>query len=86
MIRVAVIDDHPMMRRGLGTALVNAGIEVAFSGSGWAELRDRAAEVDAVVMDLYLGGGSPHIDDVEAASARYRVLVISASARPSDVS
>jgi DNA-binding NarL/FixJ family response regulator len=86
VIRVAVIDDHPMMRRGLETTLEGAGIEVVRSASSWADLRGAAPEADALVMDLYLGGGRPHLEDVGEASARYPVLVISASASPGDVS
>jgi DNA-binding NarL/FixJ family response regulator len=84
LVRVAIVDDHPIARRGVASALADAAdISVVASVDSPAELD--AAGVDLIVLDLYHDGDEPGIDAVSAWSARTRVLVMSASGRPRDV-
>lgn len=66
MLRLMVVDDHPVVRRGLQASFAgHPEVEVvAEAGSGEEALaRLRSTEVDVVLMDLQLG---PGIDGVEA--------------------
>ena len=61
MIRVLVVDDHPMVRAGLRTLLGSAGgIEVAGEASNVAEAVEAAERLSpqVVLMDLRLPDGS----------------------------
>ena len=63
--RVLVVDDHPLYREGLMTALAAAGdVEVVGEAADGAEAVDRVAELapDVVLMDLHL----PVLTGVEA--------------------
>jgi DNA-binding NarL/FixJ family response regulator len=64
-IRVVVVDDHAVVRRGLEQVLANAGdIEVVATASDGDEAVERAAALrpDIVLMDLSM----PGIDGIEA--------------------
>jgi two-component system, NarL family, nitrate/nitrite response regulator NarL len=96
VIRVAIVDDHPVARQGVehivatvpevrvvaSTASVEE-LEAALGGQG--EGGDLGDLVDVVVLDLYLDGEEPALAAVERLAARTRVLVMSASRRPGDV-
>jgi DNA-binding NarL/FixJ family response regulator len=83
MIRVAVIDDHPIARRGIEQMLASAGTcEVVASVATAAEL---AGPADVVIMDLYHDGDRPCLAAVAQVAAVSRVLVISASGHATDV-
>lgn len=85
MIRLAIVDDHPLARRGVESVL--AGIEdltVTASVATVAELPDPRA-LDLVILDLYLADGVPCTDAVRALRPHTRVLVLSASSQPADV-
>lgn len=65
MIRVLIVDDHAVVRRGLEQLLGTAGdIEVLESASDGIEAVERAAKVrpDVVLMDLSM----PELDGIEA--------------------
>ncbi|MGY1723320.1 response regulator [Blastococcus sp. SYSU DS0533] len=67
-VRVLVVDDHPLYREGLTTALAALpGIEVVGEAGDGAEAVDRAGELapDVVVMDLNL----PVVNGIEATRA-----------------
>ncbi|NJP90663.1 response regulator transcription factor [Nonomuraea sp. FMUSA5-5] len=89
MVRVMVVDDHPMWRDGVARDLTEAGYEVvAAVGEGRQALRVAAAVLpEVVVLDLRL----PDLPGPEVAAglARVdpapRVLVLSASAEQDDV-
>jgi two-component system, NarL family, nitrate/nitrite response regulator NarL len=86
MTRVALVDDHPLARRGLQVILEDAGIRVVFAvtaptdfPAGWA------GDVDVVLLDLYHNGGESCFSVIAELQSVTRVLVISASGRPQDV-
>lgn len=89
VMRVMVVDDHPMWRDGVARDLGEAGYEVvATTGEGRQALRIAAAvRPDVVVLDLQL----PDLSGVEVARGLGAsehppgVLVLSASAEQEDV-
>jgi DNA-binding NarL/FixJ family response regulator len=56
LLRVLVVDDHPMVREGLRSMLGADGIEVAGEAASGAEALERAGELrpDLVLLDLEL--------------------------------
>jgi DNA-binding NarL/FixJ family response regulator len=71
-IRVLVVDDHPMVRRGLTSLLAGAdGIELVAAVEGGRQAVDlvRQQPVDVVLMDLSM----PEMDGVEATGELLRV-------------
>jgi len=63
MIRVAVVDDHPVVADGLRVALAqDAGIEVAWTAptleAARAALAESGADLDVVLLDVRLSDGS----------------------------
>jgi DNA-binding NarL/FixJ family response regulator len=83
VIRVAVVDDHPVTRYGLERILTGTEMTVVAMVGEVAELPSDG--VDVVVLDLYLNSGRPSLDAVEQLSERCPVLVMSASRNPGDV-
>jgi DNA-binding NarL/FixJ family response regulator len=89
MIRVMVVDDHPMWREAVARDLVEAGHEVVATAGDGAEAvrRAPAARPDVVVLDLQL----PKLSGVEVTRALVamahvpRILVLSASGEHADV-
>src|ERR1700754_3262963 len=89
MIRVMVVDDHPMWRSGVERDLVEAGYEVgATTGEGQQAVRIAAAtRPDVVVLDLQLPdiSGVEVIRGLRAALPEVRVLMLSASGEQQSV-
>ena len=85
MVNVAVIDDHPLMRRGVECVFASAGMAVECSVGSVAEFEAADVSPEVVVMDLYLGGGIPHVDSLRRIAESSRVLVMSASSMGQDV-
>lgn len=85
-VRVAVIDDHILVRDGLATALRRDGFPVTYVGVSVADLlsHEPPPDIDIVLLDLDLGAaGIVTVEDVEALTGRgWRVLVVSALANP----
>lgn len=81
-VRLAVIDDHVLVRDGLTSALRGDGFVVTYAGVSPRTLlsQDPAPEVDIVLLDLDLGHeGSATVEDVRQMTDRgWRVLVVSA--------
>jgi DNA-binding NarL/FixJ family response regulator len=64
-VRVLVVDDHPMYREGLVTAIAaTAGVEVVGAAGDGAEAVQKTTELtpDVVVMDLHM----PRLNGIEA--------------------
>ncbi|WP_188192251.1 LuxR C-terminal-related transcriptional regulator [Nonomuraea sp. SYSU D8015] len=86
MIRVAVIDDHELIRHGLEYLLRPFDdLDVVFQGSRIADLRSGDLDHDVLILDLYLATDRPCVAEIRELSAITRVLVVSASGRPADV-
>jgi DNA-binding NarL/FixJ family response regulator len=85
MIRVLLVDDHPLLRKGLHTLLKQEpGIEVVGeSGEGWHAV-ELASQLnpDVVVMDLALPGlgGLDATREIRRRGLRCAVLVLTAQA------
>ena len=89
MVRVMVVDDHPIWREGVARDLAEAGHQVvATAGDGAAAVRiAAAARPEVVLMDLQLpvGSGVAATGEILAADPAARVLVLSASGEDADV-
>ncbi|MCB9376963.1 MAG: response regulator transcription factor [Microthrixaceae bacterium] len=82
MIRIVIVDDHPVVRAGLRTVL-DAADDIVVMGE--AHDHDTAVvaiadlEPDVVVLDVHLGTGPSGLDvlrQVQRSQARPRVLVV----------
>jgi DNA-binding NarL/FixJ family response regulator len=86
---VAIVDDHPVARRGLQSILAEAGdIEVSAAVASPAELSlagPGAVRPDVIMLDLYHDGDEPCLDVIPKLCQDHKVLVVSASGRPADV-
>jgi len=84
LVRVVVIDDHPMFREGVISVLTSAdGIEVVGEGATTAEAIKVAQELvpDVMLLDLLLPGGSG-IDaaaEIARVCPNVRVIILTAS-------
>ena len=89
LIQVAIVDDHPVARRGLQSILAEAGdIQVSAAVATPAELSLPAGgpgRPDVIMLDLYHDGDEPCLDVIPKLRQDYKVLVVSASGRPADV-
>jgi two-component system invasion response regulator UvrY len=82
MIRVIIVDDHPLMRRGLRETLEAApGIDIVGEATRSEEVADamRATPCDIVLLDLSLPGrgGLDVLKDIRREWAAIPVLVVS---------
>ena len=83
-LRVVVVDDHPLYRRGLVSLLESGGVAVVGVAEGVAEAMDvvRTTRPDAVLTDiLYLtdGSGIALVRQVVAHDPRIRNVVLTVS-------
>ena len=79
MLRLAIVDDHPVARRGLAAIVAeDGGMRVVASVAAPAALPDPAG-CDVVLCDLYLDGDRPSVAAVRELSRVTRVLVVSAA-------
>ncbi|MFI6177613.1 LuxR C-terminal-related transcriptional regulator [Nonomuraea sp. NPDC051191] len=86
MIRIAVIDDHELIRHGLEYLLHrHEDLKVVLRGSSVGDLRGFDAGYDVLILDLYLAEDRPCLAAVKELAAVTRVLIVSASGRPADV-
>ena len=86
-IRVLIVDDHPVVRRGLRVLLeVQDGIEVAGeAGDGAAALALAAVLTpDVILLDLKLPGMDGHavLAELKARDSGARVLVLTSATEP----
>ncbi len=89
MLRVAVIDDHPVARHGIVAILAAFDdLTVVSSVSAPGELargENGSVDADVVLLDLYQADGRPALSAVTDLSAHAPVLIVSASRAPADV-
>jgi DNA-binding NarL/FixJ family response regulator len=89
VIRVLVVDDHPVWRRGVREDLERSGIEVVGEAADGGEAIERALETmpDVVLMDLQLPtvSGVDAIRRIAEEAPHVRTLVLSASGEEADV-
>lgn len=86
MIRVGVVDDHPVFRQGLAHAVEGAeGLELLFAVASVEDLDARDEAPELVILDLGLPGmhGANAVRHVCERGAK--VLVVSAEGSQSDV-
>jgi len=86
VIRVAIVDDHPVYRQGLAMAIERADdLELAGHASSIEAFDEQALAADVVLLDLHLPGlgGAAGVGHVCAKG--YRVVVVSAAGTPDDV-
>jgi DNA-binding NarL/FixJ family response regulator len=86
MIRVGVVDDHPVFRQGLAHAVEGAeGLELVFALASVEDFDSRGEAPDLVILDLGLPGmhGANAVRHVCARGAK--VLVVSAEGSQTDV-
>ncbi|MCO5120686.1 MAG: response regulator transcription factor [Burkholderiaceae bacterium] len=82
MIRVILVDDHQLVRRGVRETLIEAGgFEIVGEAAGYAELREllRTVQADVVVLDINLPGrsGLEILKSLDEAGSRMRVVMLS---------
>ena len=90
-ISVLIVDDHPVVRRGLRALLeVQDGIEVAGEAGDGATALALAAELtpDVVLLDLKLPGmdGIAVLTELKAKDSAARVLVLTSATEPASAS
>jgi len=83
MIRIAIADDHEIVRSGLSMIIEKKeGMEIVQQASSYAELVDTLVqtEVDLLILDLNLGdmNGLGVIENIIAAYPELPILVLSA--------
>ena len=90
LVRVLIVDDHPMWRDGVRSDLMSSGlVDVVGEASDGGEAIEVSREVmpDVILMDLQL----PQVSGVDATlaiieeSPHIKILVLSASAEEADV-
>lgn len=90
MLRVVIVEDHPLMRESLQARLVGRSDDMEFPYVG-ESLDDALAaigssRVDCVILDLDLGDGRTILENLTSISAiDAPVLVVSATANPKSV-
>ena len=90
-ISVLIVDDHPVVRRGLRVLLeVQDGIEVAGEAGDGATALALAAELapDVVLLDLKLPGldGIAVLGELRTRDSKARVLVLTSATEPASAS
>jgi DNA-binding NarL/FixJ family response regulator len=88
MIRLLIVDDHPIVRDGLrGVFAAEPDLEVVGEAANGAEAIRRAGEADVVLMDLRMPqmGGVEAITRLRATCPDVRVLVLTTFDTDSDV-
>jgi DNA-binding NarL/FixJ family response regulator len=90
-ISVLIVDDHPVVRRGLRVLLeVQDGIEVAGEAGDGAAALDLAAELtpDVILLDLKLPGrdGIAVLTELRSRGSRARVLILTSATEPASAS
>jgi DNA-binding NarL/FixJ family response regulator len=76
-VRVLIVDDHPIFRDGLRTALAGADVEVVGEAANSQDAVQLVVELepDVVLMDLQMPGGSG-IDATRTIAARHPAVAV----------
>ena len=86
MIGVAIVDDHPLYRRGLAGAVAQAAdLEVAAEADSIEALDAAEVHPDVVLLDLHLPGIEGADGVAHLCAQGLRVIVVSAAGAPDDV-
>jgi DNA-binding NarL/FixJ family response regulator len=85
-LRVAVVDDHPVVRYGIQHMLgFDAGVTLVCALGSLAEMLDSGCAADVVVLDLFPATGRVPQGEIEALAHAAAVLVFSSSIDEGDV-
>lgn len=75
MIRLLIVDDHPVVRRGLRAVFeAEPDLEVVGEAASGAEALELAVLADVVLLDLRLGSGLSGVEVLERLTQRVLVL------------
>ncbi len=89
MLRVAIVDDHPIFRNGLARSLSDEpGFEVVGEGASAADAVTLFSQhrPDVLLLDLSMPGGGHHaLNTIIKADAAATVIVLTASEEDSDL-
>lgn len=90
MIRILLLDDHPVLRHGVRALLeTQSDFDVVAEAGTAAEAASAAADVDIALVDLDLGDDAPDgiaaIRAIRAENPRARVLVFTAYDSDADI-
>jgi two-component system nitrate/nitrite response regulator NarL len=87
-IRLAVIDDHPLFREGVGRILTDLGFDVVAEG-GNAEDAIRIADLensDVILMDISMpGGGLTALGEISRRHPHQKIVMLTVSELTDDV-
>jgi two-component system invasion response regulator UvrY len=87
--RIYLVDDHPIVRAGLGAMLQGAGHDVVGGSADIAQALDDVSRLqpDIVVLDLHLDGrsGFEVLAELQRRQQATRVIVLSMSDQPRNV-
>ena len=88
-IRVVLIDDHPLLREGVASALERSSdVEVVGQGASAVEAAEiaRSTKPDVVLLDVSIpGGGLNALKAIVASSPGTRVMILTVSVDKTDV-
>ncbi len=86
MIAVAIVDDHPVYRQGLVSAVSESdGLEVSAAAESIEQFDALAPEADVVLLDLHLPGIQGAAGVAHVCAKGHRVIVVSAAGAAADV-
>jgi DNA-binding NarL/FixJ family response regulator len=85
MLRLGLVDDHPVARRGLEVILAEDPEFEIVAATGLPLHLPDPGTLDVVLCDLYLADGRPAVQEIRELATRTRVLVVSAASHPADV-
>jgi DNA-binding NarL/FixJ family response regulator len=86
-VKIAILEDHPMMREALAHMLVghSSDIEIAYKGSSVREclVKCSSEKISVAILDLDLGDASDPLENIQSLLAsEIKVIIVSALAKP----
>jgi two-component system NarL family response regulator len=89
MRRLLIVDDLPLFRVGIGSALEAADFEVVGEATSARDAVEKSRDLqpDVVLLDILMPGGSglEVVDEIIAASPKSRVILLTASESEEDL-